>query len=222
VLDFGCGTGILFPTVLERSLRVIGLDVSAEMLKRVPPLGNRGGVLRADGRRIPLADCRIDCVVCRGSIHHLPERDHVLAEMARVLKPGGVLAFSEPSNDSPVNRAARWVMYRTSSGFHEDDEGFRRAEVLPALERAGFDVEISRGFGFAAYTLAGFPDKLPLLKHVPGRCLITRCLIWLDGLLEAIPGLRGLALHWQVRAVKRAARPAATIAKIAGSSGRTP
>jgi SAM-dependent methyltransferase len=205
VLDFGCGTGVLFPAMRARSLRVIGLDVSAEMLSLAPPVGERGGLLRADGRSIPLADGSVDCVVCRGSIHHLPDREGVLAEIARVLKPGGVLAFSEPSNDSPLNRAARWAMYRASSAFHEDDEGFLRAEVLPALDRAGFDVEISRGFGFAAYALAGFPDKLPLLGRVPGRCRITRALIALDGLLEAIPGVRDLALHWQVRAVRRAA-----------------
>ncbi|HUT78181.1 MAG TPA: class I SAM-dependent methyltransferase [Polyangia bacterium] len=205
ILDFGCGTGILFPGMLARELRVIGLDVSAEMLNQAPATGNRGGLLRADGRNIPLATGRVDCVICRGSIHHLSDREGVLAEIARVLKPGGVLAFSEPSNDSLLNRAARWAMYRAGSGFHEDDEGFLRAEVLPALDRAGFDVVISRGFGFAAYTLAGFPDKLPLLARVPGRCRLTRALIALDRLLEAIPGLGNLALHWQVRAVRRPA-----------------
>jgi ubiquinone/menaquinone biosynthesis C-methylase UbiE len=203
VLDFGCGTGVLFPSMLERSMRIIGLDVSAEMLSKAPPVGVGGGVLRADGRSIPLATGGVDCVVCRGSIHHLSDREGVLGEIARVLRPGGVLAFSEPSNDSLLNRAARWAMYRASSGFHEDDEGFLRADVLPALDRAGFDVEVSRGFGFAAYALAGFPDKLPLLGSVPGRCRITRGLIALDGLLEAIPGVRDLALHWQVRAVRR-------------------
>jgi ubiquinone/menaquinone biosynthesis C-methylase UbiE len=202
VVDFGCGTGILLPDLVEAGLHPIGLDVSADMLLAAP--GLPGSLrLRADGCRMPVMDASVDAVLCRGSIHHLPDLEGAFTEIARVLKRGGTLVFSEPSNDSPVNRAARYVMYRRSAEFNVDDEGLRRKEILPMLARQGFVVEHSRGFGFLAYTFAGFPDKLNVLARVPGATLFTRVLIAVDSLLERLPLVHAFALHWQVRARKR-------------------
>ena len=63
-------------------------------------------------------------------------------------------------------------------------------------------VDHSQGFGFLAYTLAGFPDKLDVLGKTPGSCLITRLLIGVDTFLAALPGVNRLGLHWMVRARK--------------------
>lgn len=201
VVDYGCGTGVLFQELVAAGLRPIGLDVSADMLLAAPRLPEVLK-LRADGSRIPLADGSVDGVFCRGSVHHLPDVGGSFAEIARVLRPGGVLVFSEPSNDSVVNRLARSVMYRSSEAFNVDDEGFRRKEVEPLLASLGLAIEHSRGFGFLAYTLAGFPDKINLLGHVPGAVPLTRLLLAVDVLLEGLPLVHRLALHWQVRARK--------------------
>jgi ubiquinone/menaquinone biosynthesis C-methylase UbiE len=203
VLDFGCGTGILLPSLVEKSYRVVGLDLSHEMLLAIEKQ-SLPEVLQicADGSQTPFMDNSFDAVFCRGSIHHLHDLRPVIIELNRILKKKGKLIFSEPSNDSIINYWARKIMYRSSDEFHEDDEGFYRSEVMPLLEENGFRVELSKGFGFLAYTLAGFPDKLGILNNIPGNCGITRLLIHLDNFLESLSCFDKLALHWQVRAIK--------------------
>jgi SAM-dependent methyltransferase len=208
VLDYGSGTGILIPELMEQGYRVIALDLSLAMLAMTPAAAREALLVCADGARAPIPDESLDGIVCRGSIHHLQDLEGVLTEIARLLRPGGVLVFSEPSNDALPIRMARRLLYHLHRDFHEKDEGLRRATVTWLLERTGFELEVSRGFGFFGYTLAGFPDKLGVLRWVPGRCMITRGFIRLDRWLESMPAIATLALHWQVRARKRRHAPA--------------
>jgi ubiquinone/menaquinone biosynthesis C-methylase UbiE len=202
VIDYGCGTGILFSDLRERNYQAIGLDLSLDMLRTNALDERKTFLICGDGCAIPLMSESLDAVFCRGSLHHMPNIELAFGEIARVLKRGGYLIFSEPSNDSVINRVVRRFMYRRSEEFHEDDEGLRRKQVLPLLSSLGLAVDYSRGFGFLAYTLAGFPDKLGLLSVVPGNCQITRFLIGLDSFLETLPAINSLALHWIVRARK--------------------
>jgi SAM-dependent methyltransferase len=202
VMDFGCGTGILFPELLRDSYKVVGLDLSLDMLKTNGADPNISLVC-GDGCNLPFINGSFDAVFCRGSIHHVPNLKLAFQEIIRILKPGGYLIFSEPSNDSPFNRIARRFLYRCSDEFHEKDEGFRRQPIQELLFNLGMEVEYSWGFGFFAYTFAGFPDKLNILGKTPGNILITRVLIGLDDVLQSLPFIQRLALHWMVRARKR-------------------
>jgi SAM-dependent methyltransferase len=84
---------------------VILLDVSAtalaiarELYRREPVIGEppEPQFLAFDGRRIELADAAVDRIVCFDAFHHAPNPDAVIAEFARVLKPGGIAGFVEP------------------------------------------------------------------------------------------------------------------------------
>jgi SAM-dependent methyltransferase len=206
-MDYGCGTGVLFPELLKENWQIVGLDLSYEMLTHCKNYSDQVFLTCSDGCQTPFADGSFDCIICRGSIHHLPDLKKSFEEIFRILKNSGVLVFSEPSNDSLINRIARRIMYRSSEEFHDEDEGFIRDEIIPLLNGVGFDIEKSRGFGFFAYTLAGFPDKLSILKKIPGNIFITRLLILLDRFLESLPLVNRLALHWQVCAKKSAKKP---------------
>ena len=203
VLDFGCGTGVMLPELVRRGCRAVGLDISTAMLSSGRDKAPDAKRICGDGGRLPFAYGTFDAVLCRGSIHHLPDLPVALTEIHRVLKPGGRMAFSEPSNDSFINRFARRRMYAGSDEFHDDDEGLRRREIITMLHRTGFGVQKSRGFGFFAYTLCGFPDKLPLLQRIPANRAITTMLIAVDRILESVPLINRLALHWQLRAEKQ-------------------
>ena len=95
ILDIGCGTGALFPA-LERYGSVSGIDISAEA---VAYARRRGGVTVRQGEapRLPYDGNTFDVVACSDLLYHAQVADDgaVLAEIYRVLKPGGALIIKE-------------------------------------------------------------------------------------------------------------------------------
>lgn len=104
VLDFGCATGWLSMAMANLGCNVVGVDVAPSALRLAESLlqerGLRaGGSLRYqvyDGRKLPLDDCSMDRVVCFDAFHHVKDQDATLGELARVLRPGGIIAMLEP------------------------------------------------------------------------------------------------------------------------------
>ncbi|TLS44395.1 class I SAM-dependent methyltransferase [Streptomyces montanus] len=94
-LDAACGTGRHTTYLHELGHHVIGFDSSPEMLaqarKRLPDVDFH----EADLHRLPLPDNAVDTVVCALALTHVPELAPVLAEFARVLRPGGNLVISD-------------------------------------------------------------------------------------------------------------------------------
>jgi malonyl-CoA O-methyltransferase len=92
-LDAACGTGRYLRWLVEAGASfAAGVDFSAEMLARAE---NSGGVLRGDMRALPLAAEAFDVVVCGLAVGHLPDLAAVVREMARLLRPGGLLVYSD-------------------------------------------------------------------------------------------------------------------------------
>jgi len=94
-LDAACGTGRFAEFLARRGHRVIGVDVSPDMLsyarRRVPEAEFHVAGLD----RLPLPDDCVDVIVCALALEHVPRLDPVLAEFARVLRPGGDLVISD-------------------------------------------------------------------------------------------------------------------------------
>jgi SAM-dependent methyltransferase len=94
-LDAACGTGRHTEYLAARGHRVIGVDSSPEMLARarvrVPSADLRPG----DLHRLPVADDEVDVVVCALALTHVPLLPPVIAEFARVLRPGGHLLLAD-------------------------------------------------------------------------------------------------------------------------------
>ncbi|MEU3337639.1 class I SAM-dependent methyltransferase [Streptomyces sp. NPDC002144] len=94
-LDAACGTGRHTAHLHGLGHRVIGVDASPEMLARARERLPDVGFLQADLHRLPLPDDAVDTVVCTLALTHVPELAPVLAEFARVLRPGGHLVISD-------------------------------------------------------------------------------------------------------------------------------
>jgi SAM-dependent methyltransferase len=94
-LDAACGTGRFAEFLAQRGHQVIGTDSSPDMLaharRRVPGGDFRVGELD----RLPLPDDCADVIVCALALVHVPRLQPVLAEFARVLRPGGDLVISD-------------------------------------------------------------------------------------------------------------------------------
>lgn len=93
LLDLACGTGLVTGRIARPGLRVLGADAAHAMLlaagRRLP-----GRVLRADARRLPFPDASLDAVGAVWLLHLVPFTEEIVAEVARVLRPGGVLAVT--------------------------------------------------------------------------------------------------------------------------------
>ena len=94
VLDLGCGTGRLLDRLAEKfpTLFGIGLDLSSEMLRQARAkkrYGSRLIFVRGNAESLPFADCQFQAVFNTISFLHYPAPEKVLAEVKRVLSPGG-------------------------------------------------------------------------------------------------------------------------------------
>ena len=103
VLDLGCGSGIDTVLAAHRTGptgRVIALDFLPEMLERTAQAAREAGLgnvekLEAEMEEIALPDETVDVVISNGVINLSPRKARVLAECARVLRPGGELCVSD-------------------------------------------------------------------------------------------------------------------------------
>ncbi len=98
VLDVACGTGVVAVTAAQLGAEVRGLDLTPVLLTRAREnavLANTSiEFIEGDVEALPFADAEFDCVVSQFGHMFGPRPDITLAEMLRVLKPGGTIAFS--------------------------------------------------------------------------------------------------------------------------------
>jgi arsenite methyltransferase len=100
VLDLGCGAGIDTILAARRAALVVGLDFLPAMLERTKAAAAEAGlenveVLEGEMESIPLEDGSVDHVISNGVINLSARKSRVLAECARVLRPGGRLTVSD-------------------------------------------------------------------------------------------------------------------------------
>lgn len=134
-LDVGCGpgsvTGSLGRAVGPDGL-ALGIDISEPMLQRAvrSEAAPQVGFLRADAQQLPLRDATVDAVTSVAVLQLIPEPATALAEMARVLRPGGRLAVMVPT----VGHGTRVWRLLAKGGAHI----FGEDELGDLLESRGF------------------------------------------------------------------------------------
>ena len=127
ILDLACGHGNF---TVEWAKRVgpegllVGLDISAAMLKRAAAHANRWGLanvllIHGDAHHLPLADRSLHKVNCSGGFHQFPDLPQALGEISRVSAESGVLTASTLSEGQDDSRAGakRWMKRRFDLHF---------------------------------------------------------------------------------------------------------
>lgn len=105
VLDIGCGTGRFAKRVVEHypDSTVVGLDLSPGMLRMArdncKEYRDQITFVEGDSEQLPFEDSSFDIITCVHSFHHYPHKQTVLAEMHRVLKPGGAVCVVDGNRD---------------------------------------------------------------------------------------------------------------------------
>lgn len=95
-LDVGCGTGESRRLYVEAT-RYLGLDLSLTAVRLARRRHRDDDWLKGDVRELPFPDAAFDLVCCSSVLHHLPVRAWALAEIVRVLRPGGRLFAFDPN-----------------------------------------------------------------------------------------------------------------------------
>jgi SAM-dependent methyltransferase len=130
-VDVGCGVGLV-DRHLSSSFELHGVDVSPAMVERAQVANPDVSYRVYDGRRLPFADGELDLAFAICVLHHVdpPDREPLLAEMARVTRPGGLTVVFE---HNPLNPLTRRVV--RNCAFDEGVELIGRKE-LERLARA--------------------------------------------------------------------------------------
>lgn len=133
-LDVGAGIGLVDEHLRDDFARVVGLDVSGEMVERASERNPGVEYVAYDGSTFPFADGSFDLVFASCVLHHVPgpERAGLVAEMARATRPGGLTVILE---HNPINPATRLAVSRCE--FDEDAVLLRMSESRALLAAAG-------------------------------------------------------------------------------------
>jgi arsenite methyltransferase len=168
VLDLGSGAGFdafLASQRVGQSGRVIGVDMTSEMLERARENARKGGYTNVEFRlgeieNLPLADNSVDVVISNCVINLSPDKGRVFREAFRVLKPGGRLMVS----DIVLARELPESVRKSVSAYIACISGaLLREDYLKAVREAGFrDVRVVSETGYPIDEAA--PD--PLLQSI--------------------------------------------------------
>jgi SAM-dependent methyltransferase len=188
VLDFGCGSGENSLLLARRGARVIGVDISADLIRvamrRLALNGLAGAARFAAGSAhdLPIATGSVDVVFGIAILHHL-DLAATSREVHRVLKPGGRAIFQEPVRDLRVMRAARRLIpYRAP-----DVSPFERPLTMAEL------TTFAAPFGRASIRAFSLP-LVNVVQAVPRLRKYIHAAYRLDGaVLTRIPALEPLA-----------------------------
>ena len=140
IVDVACGSGSFLADLKGAFPRagVIGLDLSRPYLDEARRRAGVAGV-QAAAERLPFADASLDAVTCVYLFHELPPkvRPAVAAELARVLKPGGLLAFADSVQAEDAPEVAR-LLEAFPALFHEPYyESYQGEDLVGLFEGTG-------------------------------------------------------------------------------------
>lgn len=173
VLDLACGTGRYGLLARESGAQaVIGLDNSAAMLRENP----LSLIAQATSEAIPLAGGSVDVVLCGLALGHLPRLEPSIAEISRVLKPGGVALISDFHPFIFLNGQRRTFTAPDGTTYAVEHYAHLYADYHTAAQSAGLVVEqvseprlgIDHAVRFAGESAPGTPVIIAYRMRKPG------------------------------------------------------
>ncbi len=174
VLDLGSGAGMdafIAAERVGRTGRVLGVDMTPEMLERARTSATRLGLAHVEFRagrleELPVESASVDAVTSNCVINLVPDKQKVFAEIARVLRPGGRLVISDIVLDRPLPARLANDLFAYAGCVAG---AALRTDYLAALTAAGLgNVEILRDVDYLASVYAAIPAEIDALLASAG------------------------------------------------------
>ena len=196
VVDIGCGPGNLHATLNGKPKLLIGIDVAEKALQMAQEIGYTP--LLADAHDLPLVSEFADLVTLNATLHHCENMSKVLAESARLVRPGGILVVDHDPQLSAWNYRGiglwlykmrlsviyRWFLKNlyipeterlpalATETHHKPGHGVTKQLFCETLEPMGFTVKIyPHNNAIGADVLRGNPGKPPHWRYQVGQLL---------------------------------------------------
>ncbi|MEW6270101.1 MAG: methyltransferase domain-containing protein [Thermodesulfobacteriota bacterium] len=179
LLDLGCAYGFLVVEALEAGFRALGVDASrfalAQAARHAAPAAGR--LVAAHAERLPLADASCDVVTAFDVLEHVPRPELLIAEAARVLRPGGLFVAATPDpllfeRDEPTHVAERppswWVRTLEQAGLATGLRFFQAPWNCELVARRGGPAPI------VSYDALGSADPVLAAEGSPAPRLALR------------------------------------------------
>lgn len=178
-LDAGCGDG-RYLRALESELpaRVAGVDISERILQTARACVPRAELRQANLESLPFGDGDFDLVLSSQVIEHVLDAGAAAAELARVLRPGGVLVLSTDNAHNLVTRvlnaprtaAVRLLRLRGLRGrLQSPATAYSRESLRALLVAAGFEIEHEETFRFHVMWPFDLPPLVRALNALDAR-----------------------------------------------------
>jgi len=192
VLDLGCGVGSNALALITPGSALIGVDMSEEALAFCRSRGVYTDLLLATSEHIPVADASIDLVVAADVLEHMDD-ERALAEIYRVLKPGGSLLATVPAH--------RWL-WNWNDDYSHHKRRYANGELEKRLVANHFTVERSSAWNLCMVLPVFAVSLMQRLRAKPKKFENNLHGIpsWLNGILLTL-------MRWENAIVLRASLP---------------
>jgi SAM-dependent methyltransferase len=148
VLDLGCGFGRHAYQAARLDAQVVAFDFGADEVRNVQdtfgamavageldPVESRVGAVQGDALALPFPDDAFDRVIASEILEHIPDDEQAMAELARVLRPGGTMAITVP------RAGPEFINWSLSEEYHNVPGGhvriYRQSQLVARLEGTG-------------------------------------------------------------------------------------
>ena len=185
LLEIGCGTGLVTELVhAATGASIVGIDISPELVAEAKARLPQATFQVENAFRMSFPNASFDAVYGSSILHHL-EIEPALAEIMRVLRPGGRMVFAEPNMLNPqifvqknVPLIKRWL------GDTPHETAFVRWSFARRLRRSGFTGVLVFPFDFLhpltprplipmVSALGALVERIPLAREIAGSCVIV-------------------------------------------------
>lgn len=219
ILEIGCGDGRFGIELMRRGYRVVETDIAPGSVERVRDVAaeaqpGRGAFAVVDAEDLPFTDGAFDAVYMVATLHHLPKPQDALAEIRRVLKPGGLLVIlREPAMWQYYLLAPVFWLVRTISRKRDPHHISLADDVTHGFTRGMLRGMLRDGFADVRITPVQYLEKLYIntlvalgrimQRNMPVAHGLQRTLYTIDRGIATIPVLRATTWDWDIVAHKR-------------------